>query len=47
MKRWKPPPLLDFFPSRRLTIYLARMFAVRIVAVLAMLVLVLDRKSVV
>ena len=33
--------LLDFFPSRRLTIYLAKMFAIRIVAVLAMLVLVL------
>ncbi|RJY09193.1 LPS export ABC transporter permease LptG [Aurantiacibacter aquimixticola] len=33
--------LLDFFPSRRLTIYLAKMFAMRIVAVLAMLVLVL------
>lgn len=33
--------LLDFFPSRRLTLYLAKMFAVRIVAVLAMLVLVL------
>ncbi len=33
--------LLDFFPSRRLTIYLAKMFALRIVAVLAMLVLVL------
>ncbi len=33
--------LLDFFPSRTLTIYLAKMFAVRIVAVLAMLVLVL------
>ena len=33
--------LLDFFPSGRLTIYLAKMFAVRIVAVLAMLVLVL------
>ena len=33
--------LLDFFPSRVLTIYLAKMFAVRIVAVLAMLVLVL------
>ena len=32
--------LLDFFPSRRLTIYLAKMFAVRIVAVLTMLVLV-------
>ena len=33
--------LLDFFPSARLTIYLAKMFAVRIVAVLAMLVMVL------
>ena len=33
--------LLDFFPSRRLTIYLAKMFAVRILAVLLMLVLVL------
>ncbi|MDE1467150.1 LPS export ABC transporter permease LptG [Aurantiacibacter sp. D1-12] len=33
--------LLDFFPSRRLTIYLAKTFVVRIVAVLAMLVLVL------
>jgi lipopolysaccharide export system permease protein len=33
--------LLDFFPSRRLTLYLAKMFAMRIVAVLAMLVLVL------
>ncbi len=33
--------LPDFFPSRRLTIYLARMFAMRIIAVLAMLVLVL------
>ena len=33
--------LLDFFPSRVLTVYLAKMFAVRIVAVLAMLVLVL------
>ena len=33
--------LLDFFPSRTLTIYLARLFAVRIFAVLAMLVLVL------
>ena len=31
----------DFFPSRTLTLYLAKMFAVRIVAVLAMLVLVL------
>jgi lipopolysaccharide export system permease protein len=33
--------LLDFFPSRRLTVYLGKMFAVRIVAVLAMLVMVL------
>ena len=33
--------LLDFFPSRTLTIYLAKMFAVRIVAWLAILVLVL------
>ncbi|APE29355.1 LPS export ABC transporter permease LptG [Aurantiacibacter gangjinensis] len=33
--------LFDFFPSRVLTIYLAKMFAVRIIAVLAMLVLVL------
>ena len=33
--------LLDFFPSRTLTLYLAKMFAVRIIAVLAMLVLVL------
>ena len=33
--------LLDFFPSRRLTLYLAKMFAVRIIAVLGMLVLVL------
>jgi lipopolysaccharide export system permease protein len=33
--------LLDFFPSRVLTLYLAKMFALRIVAVLAMLVLVL------
>lgn len=32
---------LDFFPSRTLTIYLAKMFALRIVAVLIMLVLVL------
>ena len=31
----------DFFPSRRLTIYLAKMFIVRILAVLVMLVLVL------
>lgn len=33
--------MFDFFPSRALTVYLARTFAVRIVAVLAMLVLVL------
>ena len=33
--------LFDFFPSRQLTIYLAKAFALRIVAVLAMLVLVL------
>ncbi|MGD9665739.1 MAG: LPS export ABC transporter permease LptG [Novosphingobium sp.] len=33
---------LDFFPSRTLTFYLARLFAVRIVAVLVMLVLVLQ-----
>ena len=33
--------LLDFFPSWRLTVYLAKMFAVRIFAVLAMLVMVL------
>ena len=33
--------LLDFLPSRRLTIYLAKTFAVRIAAVLVMLVLVL------
>lgn len=33
--------LLDFFPSRRLTFYIGKMFAVRIIAVLAMLVLVL------
>ena len=32
---------LDFFPSRTLTLYLAKMFVVRIVAVLIMLVLVL------
>jgi len=32
---------LDFFPSRTLTIYLAKMFIVRIIAVLVMLVLVL------
>lgn len=32
---------LDFFPSRRLTIYLAKMFTARIFAVLVMLVLVL------
>ena len=34
--------LLDFFPSRTMTMYIARMFAVRIVAVLLMLVLVLQ-----
>ncbi|RVQ67097.1 LPS export ABC transporter permease LptG [Croceicoccus ponticola] len=33
---------LDFFPSRRLTIYLAKSFIVRIIAVLMMLVLVLQ-----
>ncbi|WP_144096726.1 LPS export ABC transporter permease LptG [Croceicoccus sediminis] len=33
---------LDFFPSKRLTIYLAKTFVVRIFAVLAMLVLVLQ-----
>jgi len=33
---------LDFFPSRTLTLYLARQFAVRIVGVLIMLVLVLQ-----
>ncbi|MDT0576772.1 LPS export ABC transporter permease LptG [Croceicoccus sp. F390] len=33
---------LDFFPSRRLTIYLGKLFIVRIVAVLAMLVLILQ-----
>ena len=32
---------LDFFPSRRLTIYLAKLFVARILAVLVMLVLVL------
>ena len=32
---------LDFFPSRQLTIYLAKMFTARILAVLVMLVLVL------
>jgi lipopolysaccharide export system permease protein len=32
---------LEFFPSRTLTLYLARMFSVRIIAVLVMLVLVL------
>jgi lipopolysaccharide export system permease protein len=32
---------LDFFPSRTLTLYLAKMFVVRILAVLVMLVLVL------
>ena len=33
---------LEFFPSRTVTTYIAKMFAVRIVAVLAMLVLVLQ-----
>lgn len=33
---------LEFFPSRTVTVYIAKMFAVRIVAVLAMLVLVLQ-----
>lgn len=33
---------LEFFPSRTMTIYIAKMFAVRIVAVLLMLVLVLQ-----
>ena len=32
---------LDFFPSRTLTLYLAKMFSLRIIAVLVMLVLVL------
>ena len=32
----------EFFPSRTVTLYIARMFALRIVAVLAMLVLVLQ-----
>jgi lipopolysaccharide export system permease protein len=35
-------PQLDFFPSRTLTVYLARTFIVRILAVLVMLVLVLQ-----
>lgn len=35
-------PQLDFFPSRRLAIYLAKLFVVRIFAVLVMLVLVLQ-----
>jgi lipopolysaccharide export system permease protein len=34
--------LFEFFPSRTMTLYIARMFAVRIVAVLLMLVLVLQ-----
>lgn len=33
---------LDLFPSRTMTLYIARMFAVRIIAVLVMLVLVLQ-----
>jgi lipopolysaccharide export system permease protein len=32
----------EFFPSRTVTLYIAKMFAVRIVAVLAMLVLILQ-----
>ena len=32
----------DFFPSRTITIYMAKMFAVRILAVLLMLTLVLQ-----
>ena len=36
------PPQFDFFPSRTLTIYLAKLFTVRVVAVLLMLVLVLQ-----
>ena len=32
---------LDFFPSRTLTVYLAKMFITRILAVLVMLLLVL------
>jgi lipopolysaccharide export system permease protein len=34
--------VLDLFPSRTMTGYIARLFAVRIVAVLVMLVLVLQ-----
>src|ERR1700756_5310417 len=33
---------LEFFPSRTLTLYLARLFVVRVVGVLVMLVLVLQ-----
>ena len=33
---------LDFFPSRSLTVYLARLFITRILAVLVMLVLILQ-----
>ena len=33
---------LEFFPSRAITLYIAKMFAIRIVAVLAMLVLILQ-----
>ena len=36
------PVQLEFFPSRTVTLYIARMFATRIVAVLLMLVLVLQ-----
>ena len=32
----------EFFPSRTITLYIVKMFAIRIVAVLAMLVLVLQ-----
>jgi lipopolysaccharide export system permease protein len=33
---------LEFFPSRTMTLYIAKMFAVRVVAVLLMLVMVLQ-----
>jgi len=38
---WRQTMQLDFFPSRTLTLYLAKLFVVRILAVLIMLVLVL------
>src|SRR5215207_5139992 len=42
-RRGRASPLqLEFFPSRTVTWYMARLFAVRIFAVLAMLVLVLQ-----